>query len=168
MQVLCLYGPKKSKPRVKSELRKQQKTVTLSDCDHLAQVIVDHSPLANKKNRVTEPFLLCFKLYLRANSQYKHPGGGGGRRLNGGFFELRVGGAYFRNFTVRHFNINLVSYHHLWPSSLGVGRLNGGCFELRVGGAYFRNFTVCHFNINWVSYHHLWPSSLGVGGGYTD
>ena len=39
MQVLCLYGPRKSKKRLKSELRKQY-TVTLFDCNHLAHVIV--------------------------------------------------------------------------------------------------------------------------------
>ena len=38
-----IYGPKKSKPRVKSELGKQQLTVTLSDCNHLAQVIAYYS-----------------------------------------------------------------------------------------------------------------------------
>ena len=41
------------------------------------------------------PFLLCFTLYLRAISKYKAPGGlyleG---RFNGGFFALRVWGAY--------------------------------------------------------------------------
>ena len=40
MQVLCLYGPRKSKPRLKSELRKQQYTVTLFDSNHLAHVKV--------------------------------------------------------------------------------------------------------------------------------
>ena len=44
---------------------------------------------------VNLPFLLCFTLYLRAISKYKPPGGlyleG---RFNGGFFALRVSGAY--------------------------------------------------------------------------
>ena len=40
MQVLCLYGPRKFKPRLESELSKQQYTVTLFDCTHLAHVIV--------------------------------------------------------------------------------------------------------------------------------
>ena len=43
------------------------------------------------------PFLLCFTLYLRAISKYKPLGGGlifGGGRFNGGFFALRVLGAY--------------------------------------------------------------------------
>ena len=38
MQLLCLYGPRKSKPRLKRELRKQQYTVTLFDRSHLAHV----------------------------------------------------------------------------------------------------------------------------------
>ena len=40
MQVLCLYGLRKSKPRLKSELCKQQYTVTLFYFNHWAQVIV--------------------------------------------------------------------------------------------------------------------------------
>ena len=40
MQVLCLYGPRKSKPRLKSELHKRQYTVTLFDCNHLEHLIV--------------------------------------------------------------------------------------------------------------------------------
>ena len=45
--------------------------------------------------KFTRPFLLCFTLYLRAISKYKPLGGlylkG---RFNGGFFALRVWGAY--------------------------------------------------------------------------
>ena len=40
VQVLCLYGPRKSKPRLKSELCKQQYTVTLFEFNHWAHVIV--------------------------------------------------------------------------------------------------------------------------------
>ena len=40
MQVLCLYGPRKSKPRLKSELHRQQYTATLFDSNHLAHIIV--------------------------------------------------------------------------------------------------------------------------------
>ena len=71
MQVLCLYGPRKSKPTVKNELRKQQyKTVTLSDCNHLAHVIVLWQ---------IQKFMLLYRfcfftLYLRAISKYKPPG----------------------------------------------------------------------------------------------
>ena len=44
----CLYGRRKSKPRLTSELRKQQYNVTLFDCNHsLANVI--NSFLANEK-----------------------------------------------------------------------------------------------------------------------
>ena len=41
-EVLCLnhYGPRKSNRRLKSELHKQQYTVTLYDCNHLAHVTV--------------------------------------------------------------------------------------------------------------------------------
>ena len=45
--------------------------------------------------KFTQPFLLCFTLYLRAISKYKPLGGlylkG---RFNGGFFALRVWGAF--------------------------------------------------------------------------
>ena len=40
MKVLCAYGTRKSKPRVKSGLRKHQYTVLLFDCNHLTLVIV--------------------------------------------------------------------------------------------------------------------------------
>ena len=40
MQEYCLYLPEKSKPRLLSELDKQQYTVTLFGCNHLAHVIV--------------------------------------------------------------------------------------------------------------------------------
>ena len=40
MRVLWLNGSKEFKARVKSELRKQQCTVTLLDCNHLARGIV--------------------------------------------------------------------------------------------------------------------------------
>ena len=40
MQIHCLYEIRKYKTRVKSELRKQQYTVTLFDRNHLAHLIV--------------------------------------------------------------------------------------------------------------------------------
>ena len=52
------------------------------------------------------PFWLCFTLYVRAISKYKHQGAYIWRGyLTEGFFALRdwgiiFGGAYFRNFTV--------------------------------------------------------------------
>ena len=94
MQVLCLYGPRKSKPTVKNELRKQQyKTVTLSDCNHLAHVIVLWQ---------IQKFMLLYRfcsvtLYLRAISKYKPPGTYIRRGdLTEGFLLLRYefGGAY--------------------------------------------------------------------------
>ena len=71
----------------------------LSDCNHLAHVIVVW--------HVTVPFLLCFIIsYLRAISKFK-PLGAYIRRgdLTEGFLryesgDLIHGGAYFRNFTV--------------------------------------------------------------------
>ena len=71
MQVLCLYGPRKFKPRLESELSKQQYTVTLFDCNHLTHVIV---LFANAKIYVTVKFLLCFILDLRTISEYRPPG----------------------------------------------------------------------------------------------
>ena len=92
MQVLCLYGPRKFKPRLESELSKQQYTVTLFDCNHLTHVIV---LFANAKIYVTVQFLLCFILDLRTISEYRPPGvdlearfvgfffGGGGGLMHG-------------------------------------------------------------------------------------
>ena len=68
MQVLCLYEPRKSKPRVKSELRKQQLTVTLSDCNRLALLMVLWEI---QKFICYCTVLLCFTLYLREISNYK-------------------------------------------------------------------------------------------------
>ena len=70
MQVLCLYRPRKSKPRVKIELRKQQYTVTLFDYNfHLAQFFGRFKNLC-----VTAQFLFCFILNVRAVSKHKPPG----------------------------------------------------------------------------------------------
>ena len=57
--------------------------------------------------------LPCFTLHLSAISNYKPPGGlyiylDG--RFNGGFFALRVWGAYFRNFTVYTLLKSLLNY----------------------------------------------------------
>ena len=74
---------------MKSELHKQQ-TVTLSDCNHLAHVIVVWQI---QKLYVTVPFLLCFIFsYISGQfSKYKPPGAYIRRgRFNGGFFALRV------------------------------------------------------------------------------
>ena len=66
MQVLCLYGPSKSQPRVKGERSKQQLTVTISDCNHLSHVIV----LWQIQNLcVTVQVLLCFISNLRVISK---------------------------------------------------------------------------------------------------
>ena len=101
---------KLSKPTVKHELHKQQyKTVTLSDCNHLAHVIV----LWQIQKFMLLYVMLCYRfcfvtLYLRAISKYKPPGTYIRRGdLTEGFLLLRYefgglihGGAYFGNFTV--------------------------------------------------------------------
>ena len=94
MQVLCLYGPRKSKPTVKNELRKQQyKTVTLSDCNHLA-----HVKVLWQIQKFMLPHRFCFfTLYLRGNFQVQAPGDLYSEgRFNGGIFAfaLRVWGTY--------------------------------------------------------------------------
>ena len=101
MQELCLYRPRKSKPKDYSELRKQhlEYTVTLFDCNHLAHVIKFYGKCKNLC--VTVQFLLCFILNLRAISEYKPQGACIWRGdLSEGFFcfttlgELLFGGAY--------------------------------------------------------------------------
>ena len=87
MQVLCRYRPRKSKPRLKSEFRKQQYTVTLFDCSHLSHVIGLWQ---------MQKFLCYSTVFPRTDD------------LSDGFFPLRVWvgiyleglihvGAYFRN-----------------------------------------------------------------------
>ena len=92
MQVPCLCGMRKSRPRVKSELRKQQYTVTPFDCNLLAHVIVLR-PMQNLC--VIVQFLLCFILNLRAISKYKPLGAYILRGyLTEGFLRYEFGGAY--------------------------------------------------------------------------
>ena len=88
---------------MKSELHKQQYTVTRFDYNHLAHVIVSWQI---QNIFVTVPRLFRSTLRLRAISKYK-PQGAYIRTgdLTEGFFALQVwglifGGAYFRNFTV--------------------------------------------------------------------
>ena len=75
---------------MKSELRKQQYTVTLSDCNHLAQVIVIW--------QIQKFLYYCTVIALfvfEGNFQVQAPGGLYSEgRFNGGFFPLRVWGAY--------------------------------------------------------------------------
>ena len=70
---------------MKSELRKQQLTVTLSDNNYLAHVLF----------LLVVQFLLCYFLEFEGNFRVQAHGGlyseGG---FNGGFFLLRVWGAY--------------------------------------------------------------------------
>ena len=93
MQLLCLYGPRKSKPRLKSELRKQQYTVTLFDHSHLAHV--RHVVLWQMQNFKCHSKLLCFILNLRAISEYKPLGTCIWRGdLSEGFLHYEFGGLY--------------------------------------------------------------------------
>ena len=69
---------------MKSERRKQRYTVTLFDCNQLAQVIVLWHI---KKNVLLYHF--CF-VYFEGNFQVQAPGGFNlGGRFNGGYFALR-------------------------------------------------------------------------------
>ena len=92
MQVPCLCGTRKSRPRVKSELRKQQYAVTPFDCNLLAHVIVLW-PMQNLC--VIVQFSLCFISNLRAISKYKPLGAYIWRGyLTEGFLHYVFGGAY--------------------------------------------------------------------------
>ena len=87
MKVLCAYGTRKSKPIVKSGLRKLQYTVTLFDCSHLTLVIV----LANAKIHVTVQVFALLDFQFKGNFQVHAPGGLYSRGdLTEGFFALRV------------------------------------------------------------------------------
>ena len=103
MQILFLRRTRKSKPRVKSEPRKQQYTVRLFDCKHLAHVIVLWQM---QKFMCYCTVFALFNFQFEGNFQVQAPGGlyleG---RFNGGFFTLRgwgliFGEAYFQNFTM--------------------------------------------------------------------
>ena len=98
MPVLCLYGPRKSMPRLKSEISKQQYTMTLFNYKHLVHVKVLWQ--MQKFMSYCTVFAL-FILNLRAISAYKPPGAcvcrGDLRYQFGG---LIFGGAYVRNLTV--------------------------------------------------------------------
>ena len=106
-QVLCLYGPMKSKPRLKSELRKQQYTVTLFDRNHLAHVIVLWQM---QKFMCYSTVFALFYFELEGNFRVQVPGGLylKGRFIGGFFWRYEFGGgggAYiwrslFSNFTV--------------------------------------------------------------------
>jgi len=99
--------------------------VTLSDCTHLAHVIVLWQI---QKLYVTVLFLLCFSLYLRATSKYKPLGAYiQGGDLTEGFLHyefggLIFGGAYFQNFTVFYLLscFNLFILHPLITALQGV------------------------------------------------
>ena len=92
MKVLCAYETRKSKPRVKSELCKQQYTVTLFDCNHLTPVIVLWQM---QKFMSLYKFLLCLIFSLRAISKYRPRGLKFERRFHKGVFQRdEFGGLY--------------------------------------------------------------------------
>ena len=95
MQVLCPYGPWNSKPREKSELHKQQYSVTLFDCSHLAHVI-GLWQMQEFMCHCTSFVLFCFIFNLRAISKYKAPGAYIWRGdITEGFLRYDFGGLIF-------------------------------------------------------------------------
>ena len=86
------------------------------------------------------PFLPCFTLYLRAISIYKPPGGLYlERQFNGGFFALRVWGAYI--------------WRGLYMEGLIFGILR---YIAKNGGNMLKNLT-------W-----LWPYPISTSQGYSE
>ena len=128
MQVLCLHGPRKSKPRVKSELCKHQFLTT----------IIWHI----EKFMCYCTVLPCFILNLRAISKYKPPRVYIRRvDLTEGFlrYEFRGlihGGAYFRNFTVFNLYNSENKPRGLYFSKALFERFIFGGAYTAVGGAY--------------------------------
>ena len=88
MQVLCLYEPRKFKPKVTSELRKQQYTVTLCDYNHLAHVSFF---LQRQKFIFYFTVIALFYLQFEGNFQLQAPG----RDLSEGFLGFECQGLIF-------------------------------------------------------------------------
>ena len=98
MQAPCLRGMRKSRPRVKSALRKQQYTVTLFDCNLLAHLIV---PWPMQKFMCYCTVFALFYFEFKGISKYKPLGAYIWRGyLMEGFLRYEFGGAYFRNSVV--------------------------------------------------------------------
>ena len=86
MHILCLYRMRKSRTRVKSELRKQHYTVTLFDCNLLAHLIV---PWPMQKFMCYCTVFALFYFEFEGNFQVQALGGLYLEGLfNGGFFAL--------------------------------------------------------------------------------
>ena len=108
MQVLCLYEPRKSKPRVKSVLRKQQLTVTFFDCSHLAHIKV----IWQIQNFICYCTVIAlFYFVFEGNFQIQAPGGLYSEgRFNGGFFCVTSLRAYIsRGLFSKFYGIYLLS-----------------------------------------------------------
>ena len=91
---------------MQSELRKQQYTVILFDCNHLAHVIVSW--------QIQKYICYCTAIVsqyfaFEGNFQVKAPGGLYSVALR--VWDLIFGGAYFRNFTV--YAVDIVN-HLFW------------------------------------------------------
>ena len=139
MQVLCLYGPRKSKPRVKSELGKQQYTLTLFDGNHLlAQVI--HAVLWQMEKLVC--YCKVFSLFyfeFDGSFQLQAPGGlyleG---RFNEGFFALRIwGGGLIFGWAYRRRGL-LSEFYGMYPKLKLVNNLAKPIFRLQNTGICFQ------------------------------
>ena len=90
MKVLCAYATRKSKPRVKSGLRKQQCTVTF----WLQSFDTRNSSLANAKIHVTVQVFALLDFQFEGNSKYRPRRLIFERRFNRGFFSVTSLGAY--------------------------------------------------------------------------
>ena len=137
MQVLCLYGPRKLKPRVKRNYANSNKLW------HFLTAIIWHtytcnSSLANTKNYMLL-YCVCFVLLFRIWSiffQVQVPGGLYSEgRFNRGFFCVTSGGgggifgvsctwgAYFRTFTwtwltlINYLPVCVAAKAHWWINS---------------------------------------------------
>ena len=97
MQVPCLCGMRKSRPRVKSELRKQQYTVTPFDCNLLTHLIV---PWPMQKFMCHCTVFALFYFEFEGNFQVQALGGFWRGYLMEGFLHYEFGGAYFWNSVV--------------------------------------------------------------------
>ena len=90
MKVLCAYATRKSKPRVKSGLRKQQCTVAF----WLQSFDTRNSSLANAKIHVTVQVFALLDFQFEGNSKYRPRRLIFERRFNRGFFSVTSLGAY--------------------------------------------------------------------------
>ena len=147
MQVLCVHGPRKSKPRVKSELCKQQ---------FLTTIIWHTQEFLGKYKNLCVTLQFCLVLFwiwgqVPSKGLYSEGGFNGGRFLRYEFRGLIHKGAYFRNFTV----FNLYNSENK-PRALYFSKAFFERFIFRgaytaVGGAYLRKEICVSKSIGLVS-----------------